>query len=476
MSLRLRLTLLYTTLAGSVLLIFGTLVYGLVSIVLLDQVDNTLTQAATQIISKLSVNSFSQFDLRALSDYQPTENLVIQLWGNDRRLQLARPPGLTRSMDETSRSSSSPVFQSSRGAGISLRVLTIPLVSARGPVGVIQIGLSLTLIELIQQTLASVLILLMVLSMLLSGLAAWLATGRTLAPLATVTQVATQITRASDLSRRIPLTGNPDDEVGQLIQAFNHTLEQLEKQFTTQRRFLADVSHDLRTPLTVIKGNVGLIRKFKVVDEESLAGIEAEVDRLTRLVGDLLLLAQVESGRLPLEMAPVELDTVLLEVFQQMRLLVGERLQLKLAEIDQVQVLGDRDRLKQVFLNLVGNAIQYTQAGGQVNIALRKQGDQAQAIVSDNGPGISAEDLPHIFERFYRGEKSRRRSRNSGFGLGLSIVYYIVKSHGGTIDASSQEGVGTTFSVLLPLYRAEKPRLSEGGERQALVTSKEEKK
>jgi signal transduction histidine kinase len=263
--------------------------------------------------------------------------------------------------------------------------------------------------------------------------------------------VATQITQADDLSRRIPLSGSARNEVGQLIVAFNDTLERLEKLFSSQRRFLADVSHELRTPLTVIKGEVGLMRLTGEVEEESLRSIELEVDRLTRLVGDLLLLAQAETGQLPLSVGPVELDTLLLEATQQMRTLAGERISIQIDEIDQVLMIGDQDRLKQVIVNLVANAIQYTPSGGKVNIALRKDNHQALLTVKDTGPGIPAADLPHIFERFYRAERSRKRSENSGFGLGLSIASWIVRRHGGTIEVESQEGKGTTFIVRLPL-------------------------
>jgi len=331
-------------------------------------------------------------------------------------------------------------------------VVSVRINSERGPVGVLQVGINLVLVDITQRTLAFALVILLLLAMGITGLAAWLVTGKALAPLAMVTRVATQITRADDLSRRIPLAGSSGDEVGQLIRAFNETLERLEDLFTRQRRFLADVSHELRTPLTVIKGNVGLIRKLGEADEESLNGIEQEVDRLTRMVGDLLLLAQAESGRLPLALAPVEIDTVLLEVFQQMRVLAGEKVQIRMTEIDQVQVIGDRDRLKQVLLNLVGNAVQYTPTGGTVSLALRKTGAQVQIIINDTGHGIPASDLPHIFERFFRGEKSRKRSStSSGFGLGLSIAFWIVKAHGGTIEVTSKEGKGTTFCVWLPL-------------------------
>jgi two-component system, OmpR family, sensor kinase len=451
MSLRLRLTLLYTTLLGGVLLIFGALVYGMVSVVLLDQVDATLEQSADRIITRLRVMPTRDFDPRSLADFQPVENLVIQVWGPDRELQITRPTRFRQPLSEVGRWAGENTFSSVQANGLSLRVLSVPLESSRGPVGVLQVGLSLSLIDVTQRTLASVLVMLIVLAMLLSGLAAWLVTGSALAPLALVTEIATNITRADDLQRRIPQSAITSDEVGTLIQAFNQTLERLEKLFTTQRRFLADVSHELRTPLTVIKGNVGLIRRAGEVDEESLSSIENEVDRLTRMVGDLLLLAQVESGRLPLEMTPIEMDTILLEVYGQMRLLAGDRIQLRLVDIDQVQVIGDRDRMKQVILNLLANAVQYTQTNGAVTIALRKVEKQAQLVVQDNGPGIPPDDLPHIFERFYRGEKSRRRSKGTGFGLGLSIAYWIVRSHGGTIDVASKEGEGTTFTVWLPL-------------------------
>jgi signal transduction histidine kinase len=225
----------------------------------------------------------------------------------------------------------------------------------------------------------------------------------------------------------------------------------LEKLFVAQQRFLADVSHELRTPLTAIKGNADLIRRMKSADEESLASIEEEADRLTRLVGDLLLLTQAESGKLPLDFKPVELDTLVLDVSKEMHVLARERVRIKVTEIDQIQVNGDRDRLKQVLLNLGSNAINYTPAGGEVFISLGKVGGQARLIVRDTGPGIPAEDLPHIFERFYRAEKSRTRSKVGGFGLGLSIAHWIITHHGGRIEVSSQEGKGTIFCIWLPL-------------------------
>jgi signal transduction histidine kinase len=293
--------------------------------------------------------------------------------------------------------------------------------------------------------------------MVIAGIAGWVSTNHSLQPLETVTQTALQITRADDLSRRIPYNGPPTDEIGQLIAAFNQTLSRLENLFNTQRRFLTDVGHELRTPLTVIKGNVDLMRRMNCADLESMDSIENETDRLTRLVGDLLLLAQAESGKIPLANDVVEMDSLVLEALNQMRVLAKDRLSLKLGDFDQVLVCGDKDRLKQVLVNLIGNAIKYTPNGGEVIVGLGKDEDRARITVSDNGPGIPAEDLPHIFERFYRGEKSRTRSRDGkGFGLGLSIAYWIIRNHGGQLEVSSAEGKGTTFSIRLPLAKDDK--------------------
>jgi signal transduction histidine kinase len=134
-----------------------------------------------------------------------------------------------------------------------------------------------------------------------------------------------------------------------------------------------------------------------------------------------------------------------------MRVLAGSKVTLKLLEIDQAQVSGDRDRLKQVLINLISNAIHYTPSGGEVNLSLSKTSEFVQIVVRDTGPGIPAKDLPHIFDRFYRGEKSRTRSKATGFGLGLSIAYWIVDLHQGSIDVESTVGVGTTFTIKLPL-------------------------
>lgn len=277
-------------------------------------------------------------------------------------------------------------------------------------------------------------------------LAVWV-TPNLFKPLDIITAVARQITRADDLSRRVPDLGR-HDEFDDLARALNQTLEQIERLFQSQQRLLADVSHELRTPLTTIRGNLDLIRHIGVADPELMDIIQDELERMTRLIGDLLLLARADSGALPLERKRVELDNTLFEVYRQVSRL-AKAVKVTVDEVDQVCVIGDNDRLKQLLLILVDNAIKYTPTGGHVSLSVSRQGSWAEVRVSDTGIGIPAEDVPHIFERFYRVDKARSRAQG-GSGLGLAIARWIVMAHGGQIHVTSQVGEGTTFSVLFP--------------------------
>jgi len=453
MSLRLRLTILYSALTVGILLVFGILLFSLVNYLLINQVDNTLAQTYDTIVARTHINSV--LNIAFVPDLDLNSNVLVQVWGSDGTLKLSSRTiaFLTQPLDPLGFKSAQPAHNDAYVGTprVHMRVLTEPMLYAGDRIGTMQLASEIGMIDSTRNTLLRILLLTALLSMVIAGISSWLSIGRALAPIAAVTDTAQQISKTDDLSRRIPYHGPEHDEVGRLITAFNETLGRLEHLFASQQRFLADVSHELRTPLTVIKGNVDLMRKIGSADEESLIGIEEEADRLTRLVGDLLLETQAESGKLPLYFAPVELDTLLLEVFKEMHFLTHDRIQLKLTEIDQVLVNGDRDRLKQVLINLVSNAINYTPPGGEVYLSLGIVGDNARLIVRDTGPGIPNEDVPHIFERFYRAEKSRSRSKVGGFGLGLSIAYWIVTNHGGRIEVNSAEGKGTTFCIWLPL-------------------------
>jgi two-component system, OmpR family, sensor kinase len=453
-SLRLRLTLLYSTLMGGILLVISAAVILVVTALLFNNIDNSLDVAHKIVLRKLKVNDLGKLETN-LKSRDISSNVYVQIWGLDGELQSSfgtLENFSNQPFDPVSLRTNSPIYRNTNGNGLNIRVLSVPLQQRGHVIAILQVASSLDVVDIARMNLTDVLSIIWVVAVLFSGIVVWFTLGQTLKPLGAITETVEQINRADDLSRRIPYQGPEDDEIGNLVSSFNQTLERLEALFTSQQRLLADVSHELRTPLTVIKGNVDLMRRMKSLDEESLTSIDQEAGRLTRLVGGLLLLAQAESGKLALSMKRVELDLLLTEVFQEMTILAGNKVRLRLNEIDQAYVNGDRDRLKQVFINLVANAVQYTPQGGDIFLSLQKIGEQARVICRDTGPGIPAEDLPHIFERFYRAEKSRTRRETTGFGLGLSIANWIVERHGGRIEVNSQEGKGTTFAIWLPLY------------------------
>jgi heavy metal sensor kinase len=449
-TLRARLTLWYTAVLTLVLLAFGVAVYALLSLSLIREIDATLNVAADDI--RLAFRrEVTGIRLPPMA-LDLTANVYVQIWDTSGALVVQNVSVPETPFDPDRLARGEAAYSDTRFEDVHLRVLTYPLVAQpEGTVvGAMQLASPLTTVDEAQHTLVIVLLGGGLVAVLLAALVGWTTASAALRPLERVTETALQITRADDLSRRIPLSGPPQGEVGRLIIAFNETLERLESLFETQRRFLADVSHELRTPLTTILGNLDLMRKMGQLDAESLEAISSETQRMKRLVQDILVLTQAESGRLPLARSVVELDTLVLEVFQLAKVLAQERVEVHLGQEDQARVMGDRDRLKQVLLNLVSNAIEYTPQGGRVMLGLACVGDWARATVSDTGPGIPQDELPHIFERFYRVDRSRKRTGAGGAGLGLSIAYWITRSHDGRLEVASEVGKGTTFSVWLP--------------------------
>lgn len=455
MSLKLRLTLLYVSLVGGILILFSVAVYALASLTLVAEIDESLEQIWIELQQVTRISPRGDVELTT-PNITFNQNVLVQVWRHGELIGGSTNAGqIGQPLDDLGLQTTEAIYRDVQIGNLHLRVLSVPLRVSGRPFATFQIGTNMSVVDGTEKNLLRTLTVASIVAIAFAGVFSWIGTHRALRPLDAVTKTALQITTANDLSRRIPLVGPADDEVGQLVQSFNQTLSRLEQLIDTQRRFVTDVGHELRTPLTVIKGNVDLMRRIGA-DEEFFESIESEVDRLSRMVGDLMLLAQAESGKLPMARKLVDLDTVLLEVFRQMKVLAKDQIKLKIGEIDQVLVCGDRDRLKQVLVNLISNAIKYTPAGGEVVVTLRKQGNQGRLIVADNGPGIPPEDLPHIFERFYRGEKSRIRSKDGkGYGLGLSIAYWIVKGHQGSIEVSSEVGRGTTFCVWLPLTAGE---------------------
>lgn len=278
---------------------------------------------------------------------------------------------------------------------------------------------------------------------------AYLLTGRILAPLRDLTATAQTITE-TDLRRRIAVRG--DDEIAELARTFNAMLDRLEQAFGSQRSFVSDAGHELRTPITIVRGHLELMGDDPAEREETLALVDDELGRMSRIVEDLLLLAKAEHGDF-LRPGTIDLDLFVEEVHARATALGDRRWTIEGAV--PATITGDRQRLMQAMLNLAANAAQHTAAGGRIGIGSRIQDGEAQLWVRDDGPGISADDQKRIFERFARLDPGRR---TSGAGLGLAIVQAITTAHGGRVSVASEPGHGATFVLHLPLDELPDPK------------------
>lgn len=291
-------------------------------------------------------------------------------------------------------------------------------------------------------------------ALLLAGLGGWLLAGRALEPVDRITQMARSIT-ATDLSRRINL--RRQDELGRLAGTFDDMIDRLERAFQEQRQLAADVSHELRSPLTVLEAQTTLaLRRSRGAEEyrQILVSVQEEVEHMAVMVNQLLTLARADAGEEEVVMEPVRLADVTVPVIDAMRPLAERKhVGCHLAADPDVWVQGDAGRLRQLVQNLVDNAIRHTHSGGRIDVQVEAVGPQAVLTVSDTGEGIAPQDLPHIFQRFYRGDRARQRGTGNS-GLGLAIVQWIVEAHGGRVDVRSALGRGTAFTVALPLGAA----------------------
>jgi len=270
-----------------------------------------------------------------------------------------------------------------------------------------------------------------------------------IAPLRRLTTASRAIAEG-DLSARAPVQGQ--DEVAQLADAFNHMAESLSRAEEARRSQTADVAHELRTPLTVLQGTLeAMVDGVFPTDQENLLVALGQVQTLIRLVEDLRVLALADAGQLHLHTAALDLEPFVREIVEAHRPQAQERMiSLVLeASLDLPQVLADRDRLAQVLGNLLSNALRYVPEGGHVVVRVKDQGQEVAVSVADDGPGVRPEDLPRLFERFWRGDPARQRA-TGGSGLGLAIARHIVGAHGGRIWAAPTPGGGLTVTFTLP--------------------------
>ncbi|HWZ60172.1 MAG TPA: HAMP domain-containing sensor histidine kinase [Gemmatimonadaceae bacterium] len=290
--------------------------------------------------------------------------------------------------------------------------------------------------------------------LLVSVGAAYMIAGRAFRPVEIIINEVEAITDGRSLHRRLALDDS-SDELTRLARTLNAMMGRLETSFAALRRFTADASHELKTPLTVLRADVERAMSANPHTTEQLVALEEalrETRRMADLVDSLLTLARADEGRFDLVREPVDLEPLAREIYET-AVILGEDagITVSMPVLEAVTVLGDRERLRQLFMNLVVNAIKYTARGGRVDLSLSQRLHSATFTVRDTGIGIAAGDLPYIFERFWRADRVRSRgSERGGFGLGLAIGQYIAQAHGGSLTVTSRLGRGSVFTVTLP--------------------------
>ncbi len=264
-------------------------------------------------------------------------------------------------------------------------------------------------------------------------------------------RLTTQAFAQGDLNARVPIQSN--DEVGKVADAFNQMASQLQRNEQARQQMVADVAHELRTPLSVMQSNIeAMMDGLLEPNPDELAELHGEVGRLARMVEDLRLLSLADAGQLQLTLAPLDASKLIERVVGLMTPMAEAHAVNLKSNVPLLPVIlhGDKDKLQQALTNLIDNAVRHAPTGGQVTVGVAHTKQAVFISVADNGPGISAADLPHVFERFWRSDKSRSR-HSGGSGLGLSIVKQMAELHGGTVQAVSPESEGTQFTIALPL-------------------------
>ena len=289
--------------------------------------------------------------------------------------------------------------------------------------------------------------------MILAGIGGLFLASRVLRPVEQITKTAQEIGEG-DLSRRIDVKTN--DELGKLASTLNDMIGRLEEAFNRQRQFTADASHELRTPLAIMQAEATLaLSKERTEDDyrKSLETISQESSYMSSVIGKLLFLARSDAGKEQLTFEDVDIKNLIVELSTNIEALAQDKgIKFTVDAQESLIVNGDKVKLRQLFINILENAIRYTPNDGNISVSAVKKDENALVAISDTGVGIPPEHLPHIFERFYRVDKARSRAEG-GVGLGLAIAKYIAESHGGKIELESQVGKGTTFNITIPLKK-----------------------
>lgn len=457
LSIRLRLTLWYAASLAAMLLLFGVLIDSLMHERLLSRTDFELDEELHELVLEAELAKgrdqlLEQLRLR-FSDHKTFEFQVLdaagdRLFASHRLRDVVVPvPAALSGAEPSFTSRELPSLRDSRIASQQIPTADGGLIVQ----AVLPLGRYVEELRDLRRLMLAMGPLVLLVAVAGGYWLAW----KSLRPVDQMAHTAAQIS-AHDLSERLDVV-NPHDELGHLAQTFNRLLARLEQAFDDLRQFTADAAHEFRTPLAVIRSSAELALRNPRRPEyyqDCLQGIAEETERLTALSDQLLLLAREDAGLADESPQRVNMTVLVEDLASDLCPLAEERsLTIRCDLRPSVIVDGDAQRLRRVVLNLLDNALKFTPAGGSISLALTRRGDWAVMTVTDTGVGIEPDDLPHLFERFYRVDPSRNRE-TGGAGLGLAICRAIVTRHGGTLGITSTVGRGTTVQIELPLTQS----------------------
>jgi heavy metal sensor kinase len=333
---------------------------------------------------------------------------------------------------------------------LSLRALTTPVIENGKVAYIVQVTSPLAQVDAALNRLRFTLLLLLPVAIFLTSIVGLFLAEFTLKPLKKIIKTVRQIT-AENLKLRIDLP-ETKDEIKRLADTFNEMLAKLDQSFSSQQQFIHDISHELRTPLTILKGELEVtlkkVRSQKEYESILHSSLE-EMNKISRILENLLMLARFDNKDVPLEIKPLDLNQLIQNILDDIKILSEQKvIQINFFPEESIILKADESQLRRAILNILDNAIKYTTANGKVFVNLKKENNTAEIKISDTGIGIAKENLPFIFDRFYRVDNSRN---TNGFGLGLSIAKAIIEVHKGRIEVESQPNQGTTFTISLPL-------------------------
>ncbi len=463
-SIRVRLTIWYGGGLALIMLLFATALYVVMARALEDQIDRSLEEAAVAASQSLEEHRFGPFllldDLAQAFPELALLDKFFQIFGPQGQVTLQSANIKTRNipLSQTALQSSlqgRAVFETVRFRDeIPIRLLSYPIRHGQNLVNILRVGMSLQPEKEMLARLVFVLLIGSPLAVVVSVLGGWFLAGRALRPVDDITLTAQRIA-GGDLTQRIEITSK--DEIGRLASTFNNMIGRLEASIRQIRQFSADASHELRTPLTITKGETELaLRKPRSpeVYREALESNLEEIDRMSRIVEELMFLSRADLGEVHVASDPVQLDTLVQEI-QMQAMVLGKEQQIAttLGQVEPLRVSGDEWRLRELILNVVDNAVKYSLPRGTVELGLTQDRGMARVTVQDHGIGMTPEEQRLVFDRFYRTDAARAHAQK-GTGLGLSICKWIAEAHHGTIEVTSTFGQGSRFTISLPLLSA----------------------